>query len=319
MVDKTVIPPAKRTAVTAPKKAEKKVRFVLKPREKKREFVLNDDDYLTLADLIHSQTGIVLKDHKKDMVYGRLSKRLRQFGMTSFGDYLHYLAGENGPSEIGILINAITTNLTRFFREPHHFDHFQKQVLPETLGLIQQGRQSRLRIWSAGCSSGEEPYSIAMCLDAALKAKTLDPTDAKILATDLDTNMLELGRKGRYRNQNLDLMPETFQHYLHSPNDQAGYVQTHKDLRPYISFKQLNLLQEWPFSGPFDAIFCRNVMIYFDGRDKQRLISRLVEKLRPGGWLFIGHSETILDMTPDLKLFGRTIYQKAQMDHGYDG
>lgn len=315
MSDRSLIHPTQQAGQSAPKKAEKKVRFVLKPREKKREFVLNDDDYLTLTDLIHSQTGIVLKDHKKDMVYGRLSKRLREFGMTSFGDYLHYLAGDNGPGEIGILINAITTNLTRFFREPHHFDHLRSHVLPETLNLIKQGRQSRLRLWSAGCSSGEEPYSMAMCLDEALSNRPDQKFDAKILATDLDTNMLERGRGGRYRDQHLEHLPSDFQPYLPSAKGPEGYLQADERLRRYISFKQLNLLENWPFNGPFDAIFCRNVMIYFDGRDKQRLISRLVEKLRPGGWLFIGHSETILDMSPGLKLYGRTIYQKTQVDH----
>jgi len=316
MSDKTVIHPSKQTGSPARQKVENKVRFVLKPREKKREFVLNDDDYFTLADLIHSQTGIVLKDHKKDMVYGRLSKRLRQFGMTSFGDYLHYLAGDNGPGEIGMLINAITTNLTRFFREPHHFDHLRDHVLPEILDLIKQGRQSRLRLWSAGCSSGEEPYSMAMCLDEALNKRPDQILDAKILATDLDTNMLERGRAGRYRDQHLEHLPPEFQPYLSPAQGEDGYVQAQDILRHYISFKQLNLLEKWPFSGPFDAIFCRNVMIYFDAGDKQRLISRLVEKLRPGGWLFIGHSETILDMSPGLKLYGRTIYQKTQLDHG---
>lgn len=314
MSDKSINEPVKRSKKTVTKKAGNKVRFVLKPREKKREFLLNDDDYLTLADLIHTQTGIVLKDHKKDMVYGRLSKRLRQFGMTSFSDYLHYLAGENGPAEIGILINAMTTNLTRFFREPHHFDHLRDHVLPETMDLIKQGRQSRLRVWSAGCSSGEEPYSIAMCLDEALQKRRASQLDAKILATDLDTNMLDLGRKGEYRDQHLEHVPSHFQSYIQPSQNKSGYRQVDPKLRRYIAFKQLNLLEDWPFTGPFDAIFCRNVMIYFDGRDKQRLISRLVEKLRPGGWLFIGHSETILDMSPGLKLYGRTIYQKTRVD-----
>ncbi|MDV7338694.1 protein-glutamate O-methyltransferase CheR [Terasakiella sp. A23] len=291
-------------------KPERKVRFIMKPREKKREFPFTDDDFLTLSDLVHQKTGIVLKNHKKDMVYGRLARRLRKLGIQSFSDYLHYLGGAKGESEISGLINAITTNLTRFFREPHHFDHLSGMVLPEALNAIRSGRQDRLRIWSAGCSSGEEPYSIAMQLDRAIKERGLDGIDAKILATDLDTNMLERGRKGDYQKRHFESLPEEYHNYLEEIPTQDDRLHVATELRRYISYKQLNLLGEWPMKGPFDAIFCRNVMIYFDNKDKLALTNRLVDLLKPGGWLFIGHSETILTAEHSLELYGRTIYRK---------
>ncbi|WP_206201967.1 protein-glutamate O-methyltransferase [Terasakiella sp. SH-1] len=288
-----------------------KVWFVMKPREQAREFPFSDGDFAVLADLIHTRTGIMMKEHKKNMVYGRLARRLRALGLQSFSDYLHYLAGTKGDQEIGFLINAITTNLTKFFRENHHFEHLENQVFPEAIHQIKARRQKRIRIWSAGCSSGEEPYSIAMVLDKALRQHNAKDIDAKILATDLDTNMLEFGRNGNYKLKPGETLNNDYMRYFQPRGEEGDQYHIANRLRNYISFKQLNLIGKWPVKGPFDAIFCRNVMIYFDNKTKQEMTRKFSELLKPGGWLFIGHSETILDTEGHLDLYGRTIYQRV--------
>lgn len=279
--------------------------------EKVREFPFHEKDFLILADLIHQRTGIVLKRHKMNMVYSRLARRLRVLGIRSFADYLAFLTGQKGDEEISALINAITTNLTRFFREEHHFDHFYSVACEEIITGLKHHRAKRLRIWSAGCSSGEEAYSIAMVLQRALKKHDMQDIDAKILATDLDTNMLETGRKGRYKAEVLELVKPQYRHWLKPNEDRPYEILADRKLRQMISFKSLNLLGEWPMKGPFDVIFCRNVMIYFDQDAKNELARRFSEMLREGGWLYIGHSERIPDKENGLRLFGRTIYQKS--------
>ncbi|WP_205631193.1 CheR family methyltransferase [Candidatus Terasakiella magnetica] len=291
--------------------AKPKVRFVMKPREQSREFPFSDSDFATLSDLIHMRTGIIMKEHKKNMVYSRLARRLRALNIQSFSDYLHYLAGSKGDQEIGYLINAITTNLTKFFRENHHFEHLENQVFPEAIHNIKAGRQKRIRVWSAGCSSGEEPYSISMVLDKALKQHNAKDIDAKILATDLDTNMLDFGRNGHYKKNSVESLDEEYLRYFREGEGQPETYQISNRLRRYISFKQLNLIGKWPVKGPFDAIFCRNVMIYFDNKTKMEITRKFADLLRPGGWLFIGHSETILDTDGRLDLYGRTVYQRV--------
>lgn len=304
----------KRNKKTDGEAPDKKVRFVMKPREKvgekTREFPFSDADFETLSSLIHKKTGIFMKSHKKNMIYSRLARRLRAVGVKSFADYLVYLSGAKGEAEIAALVNAITTNLTKFFREPHHFEHVKNQVLPQSLASWHAGQNKRLRIWSAGCSSGEEPYSIAMVIDQFLKEKQISDCDAKILATDLDTNMLQHGRNGVYKRIALESLNVEQLKYFEDVVTQKDMCHISADLRQYISFKPLNLFADWPMKGPFDAIFCRNVMIYFDNKSKAMLIKRFMDYLKPGGWLYIGHSETILGVNNDLKLHGRTIYQK---------
>ena len=273
-----------------------------------QEFPFSPADFKFLAKLLYDTTGITLNSSKMNMVYSRLAKRLRELRLPTFADYCELLESPEGASELGTLINALTTNLTRFFREPHHFDHLKKTVLP-TVAARNNGRERRLRIWSAGCSSGEEPYTIAMCL-----AETLDPRrdwDAKILATDLDTNMVATGRNGLYSDSSIGDLPDEYRRrFFDRQND--GKWQATDLIRQYITFKQLNLMEQWPVKGPFDAIFCRNVMIYFDGETKNRLVERYTNLLAPGGWLYVGHSETLLDNKAGLVSDGRTIYRKAK-------
>ncbi|MCZ4282281.1 protein-glutamate O-methyltransferase [Kiloniella laminariae] len=275
---------------------------------RKREFPFTDKDFKTLTSMVYQQTGIVLKESKKDMVYARLARRLRSLGLSSFREYLDLLEGNQGNTEIGMLINAITTNLTKFFREAHHFRHLYQACLAITSDQLARGLPKRLRIWSAGCSSGEEPYSIAIIMNELMK-KT-GPVDVRILATDLDTRMLQTGMEGEYSHKAIEDMPRPFRSRYtreHAP----GYCTMNQELRKLITFKQLNLMAPWPMKGPFDAIFCRNVMIYFDHDTKLSLTGRFSEKLGPGKWLYIGHSESLSDNRTDLVLIGQTIHQRV--------
>uniref|UniRef100_UPI0026073E8A CheR family methyltransferase n=1 Tax=uncultured Kiloniella sp. TaxID=1133091 RepID=UPI0026073E8A len=219
---------------------------------------------------------------------------------------LTYLDSSESADETGMLINAITTNLTKFFRESHHFKHLYNSCQEITQLQLDRGEKRRLRIWSAGCSSGEEPYSIAIVM-SELQKKTL-PIDVKILATDLDTSMLQTGMNGIYDAKSTESMPDKFRK-KYTQNISNTQIKMSTDLRDLITFKQLNLLEKWPMKGPFDIIFCRNVMIYFDQPTKTSLGQRYANMLRPDSWLYIGHSESLSNET-NLKLIGKTIYQR---------
>ena len=273
-----------------------------------REFPFSEKEYAYLASMVYERSGIVLGAHKINMVYSRLARRLRELKLTTFREYCGLLQEDKGGDEIGALINAITTNLTRFFREPHHFDHLRDHVIPEA---AKTGGKPRLRIWSAGCSSGEEPYSIAMTLMDAVPG--LKQWDARILATDLDTRMVATGQAGLYSADAVKDLPKPVKAKFFNRDSSGGgeQWQTSEQLRELITFKHLNLLEAWPMNGPFDAIFCRNVMIYFDGPTKAALIDRYAGLLKPQGWLYIGHSESLLDTHSHFRLAGRTIYRKA--------
>jgi chemotaxis protein methyltransferase CheR len=274
--------------------------------EREREFPFSDEEFRYLAAIVYERSGIVLGAHKKNMVYSRLVRRLRELKLPSFGDYCEVLRGPIGDRELGAMINAITTNLTKLFREPHHFEHLRDVVIPE----FERSGQRRLRIWSAGCSSGEEPYSIGITLAAAIR--DLSSWDARILATDLDTKMVATGLTGIYPAAAVAELPKAIQtNYFARPAGNAeGMRQVSESIRRLITFKPLNLLGPWPMKGPFDAIFCRNVMIYFDPPTKAALVERYAGLLKPGGWLYIGHSETLLDSQTSFALSGRTIYRK---------
>ncbi len=271
------------------------------------EFPFREQEFRFLADLLHQKTGIVLNSSKMNMVYTRLARRLRELRFSSFAEYCDLIKGPDGEAEMGTLINALTTNLTRFFREPHHFDHVRSQVLADFKARA-GSRSGRLRIWSAGCSSGEEPYTLAMLLADELPAALR--TDAKILATDLDTNMVATGKRGIYAASAFEDMPRQTRD-AHFEAHGAGQLAARQHLRDLITFKQLNLMEHWPLKGPFDAIFCRNVMIYFDNPTKAELVRRFHDLLAPGGFLYIGHSESLIDNKTSLTIAGRTIYRKA--------
>jgi chemotaxis protein methyltransferase CheR len=272
-----------------------------------REFAFSDDDFRSLSKLAYEETGIVLPESKRNLIYGRLSRRLRALGLTTFRDYRAYLGGDGGSAEMQNFVNSISTNLTKFFRESHHFDHFRSAVVVPYAQA--RGRSSRrLRVWSAGCSTGEEPYTIAVILQKEMA--DIARHDVRILATDIDTEVLGKAARGEYPANSVDDVPKVYRGFFLPSGRGGSTIQLSEPIRSLIAFRQLNLLETWPFRGPFDAIFCRNVMIYFDGPTKTALVERFVKALIPGGWLYIGHSESLLGSHAGLKLMGRTIYRR---------
>jgi chemotaxis protein methyltransferase CheR len=264
---------------------------------------LSDRDFMELAKRVRALTGIVLPLHKRQMVISRLRKRLRSLGIADFRSYVRYLDSRDGTAETGELINVVTTNLTSFFRENHHFED-----LATCLAEAPEGNALwRLRFWSAACSTGEEPYSIAMTAARALHGHR--HIDLRVLATDLNTDALARAAAGVYPAERLESCPPEWRHdYFETlPGGDLRVVQP---IRSLVTFKQLNLHEAWPVRGPFDAIFCRNVLIYFDPPDKQKIVARLAELLRPGGTLYLGHSESMLGGHPALVNDGQTIFRK---------
>ncbi|MCW9030013.1 MAG: protein-glutamate O-methyltransferase CheR [Gammaproteobacteria bacterium] len=270
-----------------------------------REFAFSEKDFKYIRELISDRTGIVLAEHKVDMVYGRLSRRLRELNLGSFNEYLSSL--ENDEQEIIHFVNALTTNLTAFYREPHHFEFLASQLLPS---IIKNKSNKRLRIWSAGCSSGEEPYTIAMTVRSIIPENS--GWDVKILATDLDSNMVKKGSDGIYNEDRVTgLSQQNMKKWVQKGRGEtAGKVKMDSRLRDMITFKQLNLMNDWPMKGPFDLIFCRNVVIYFNKETQGILFNRYADMLVDDGHLFIGHSESMYKICDRFKLLGQTIYKR---------
>ncbi|MDH5691881.1 MAG: protein-glutamate O-methyltransferase [Gammaproteobacteria bacterium] len=275
--------------------------------EKEREFHFTERDFNQIRDYVKAHTGIKLSDAKRNMVYSRLSRRLRQLHLTKFKDYLELISDESGD-ELGHFINAITTNLTAFFREIHHFDYLKQTIVPHLLTANQATR--RIRIWSAGCSTGEEPYSIAITLKEAMA--NVSGWDVKILATDLDTNVVAHAKRGVYSVERVEDLPESKvrKWFRKGRGDQSGSVKVSPELQEMITFKNLNLMGAWPMKGPFDVIFCRNVVIYFDKETQRRLFDRYADHLSPNGHVFLGHSESLFKVSTRFKLIGSTMYQR---------
>ena len=267
-----------------------------------------DQQFQKLRDLVYLESGIALADIKKELVYGRLFRRIRSLKLNGFDDYLALL--EHHPQqEMGDFINAITTNLTGFFREEHHFDYLQEHILS---WLYEQHRlDRRIRIWSAGCSTGEEPYSIVMSLLESIP----DPQnwDIKILATDIDSQVLSHASEAVYdreRVEKLDAMRQR-RWFVEGKQDKEGKVIVKDELRRLVSFEKLNLVQGWGMKNQFDVVFCRNVVIYFDKTTQSTLFERFAGSIRQEGFLIIGHSETLFNVSDKFQLIGKTIYRKA--------
>ncbi len=274
---------------------------------KQREFEYTDTDFSHIRDLVMEKTGIVLSDSKKELVYSRISRRLRDLGMNSFSQYRSYIASGH-EAEMEQFTNAITTNLTSFFREMHHFDYLAKEFLPE---FRKRNKGKTLRIWSAGCSTGEEVYSIAMTLHEALS--DISQWDIKILATDLDSEVLATAASGVYAKDRINSLPQEKlkRWFLQGKGKQAGKVKVVPELQKMVTFRKLNLMETWPLSNKFDVIFCRNVLIYFDKDTQGRLVNRFGEQLENDGRLIVGHSENLAKVTDKFVLLGKTIYKKA--------
>jgi len=273
-----------------------------------REFIFSDTDFRDLAQFAYDHAGIALADTKRNLVYSRLSRRLRALGLTTFREYREYLA--QNDSELEAFINAISTNLTKFFRESHHFEHFRTYVAVPFVRTMRGIGGGRLRVWSAGCSTGEEPYTIAAVLTREIH--DVRRHNVRILATDIDTEVLAKGARGEYPITCVDEVPKPYREYFQprGGNGAAEKISVMEEVRSLITFRKLNLMEPWPFSGKFDAIFCRNVMIYFDGPTKAALVERFTQLLKPSGYLYIGHSESLLGSHPGLQLVGRTVYRR---------
>jgi chemotaxis protein methyltransferase CheR len=271
-----------------------------------REFAYDDRDFEAIAALVKSLTGIHLTRQKRELVYGRLAVRLRALGIRSFRDYRRIVAAN--PQEQIRMCNAITTNLTSFFRESHHFEHLRDQVLP---AHRERGPRQRLRIWSAGCATGEEPYSIAMVLLEAIPEA--QDWNVRILATDLDSEVLTAAASGHYAAERVKGISDgRLRRFFTEQRDHgiAGFL-IRPEVRRLVTFRQLNLMQPLPMPGPLDVIFCRNTVIYFD-RDTQRdVFARIAPLQRPGDLLYLGHSESLLSVSSDYESIGRTTYLRC--------
>jgi len=269
------------------------------------EFAFTEGDFRKIAAMLHGDAGIALPDDKATLVYSRLAKRLRALGLASFKDYCALVATREGIDERQRMLAALTTNVTRFFREPHHFDHLRQELQG---GLAQRARAGgKVRIWSAACSSGQEAYSIAMTVLSVLPEA--GDLDVRILATDIDPNVVAEARTGVYAESLLPgVSDEHRRRWVHDLG--AGRVEMADQLKALISFKELNLIGEWPMKGRFDAIFCRNVAIYFDDDTQSRLWSRFTPRLAMGGMLYIGHSERVAGpAAAELETAGVTAYR----------
>ena len=272
-----------------------------------REFDFKDQDFGRVKSIVYDFAGIDLNDSKKNLVYNRLSKRIRFLNMKSFSEYLDFVDSQ-GEAEFVHLINAITTNLTFFFRENHHFDYLAKTVIP---GLVASNSSSKkVRIWSAGCSTGEEPYSIAIILKESMPPGW----DAKVIATDLDSNVVNTGQMGVYKMDRLKGVSEERKKrwFLKGSGSQQGFVKVKPELQDIIEFGQLNLMNDWPLKDSIDVIFCRNVVIYFDKPTQTKLFNRYADRLPDNGHLFIGHSESLYKVSDRFELLGQTIYKKVK-------
>jgi chemotaxis protein methyltransferase CheR len=272
--------------------------------KREREFAFGRRDFEAVRDLVGRKTGIALSDVKSDMVYSRLARRLRANGMTDFPSYLAMLEDPES-AELEHFLNALTTNLTAFFREAHHFDHLAEQALPT---LLEQAGRNRIRIWSAGCSTGEEPYTLAMVAREVLPASA----DVRVLATDVDTEVLARAESGIYAADRVKgLSRERLQrHFLRGTGRNEGRVRLKPEVRELVDFQYLNMIETpWRLEETFDIVFCRNVIIYFDRETQRRLFQELPRHMAPGGWLYIGHSETLWQVTEQFDALGQTVYR----------
>jgi chemotaxis protein methyltransferase CheR len=275
-----------------------------------KEFNFTNEDFKFLSNLVDKNAGINLTEDKRELVYGRVAKRLRLLGIKSFNDYCKLLKQDN-TDEVKHFINSITTNVTSFFREGHHFEYLANNVIPDITRKQAGLTRPQLRIWSAGCSTGEEPYSIAMVLRESIK--DIDRWDTKILATDLDSNVLETATKAEYPIERVNEVPieRKKRWMLMGTGTKTGRVKIKTNIRDMVHFKQLNLAQTWPVHGTFDCIFFRNVAIYFKKETQINLLNRFANHLDENGTLFVGHAESLLGISSIFVNTGHTIHKKV--------
>ncbi|HSB67711.1 MAG TPA: protein-glutamate O-methyltransferase CheR [Candidatus Methylomirabilis sp.] len=276
------------------------------------EFHLTDREFQLFRRLIQAEAGISLGEHKRELVRSRLTRRLRVHGCRSFQEYYDRLtAGEWGEDERVRMLNAITTNKTDFYREKAHFDFLAAKVVPGLKAAAAKTGERRVRIWSAGCSTGEEPYTIAITLRESLG--NLLTWDVRILASDIDTDVLDQAARGIYAAERVAEIPERIlqSYFRRGTGAHSGLVQVTQEVRRLVTFRRINFLEEpWPIRVVFDCIFCRNVMIYFDKATQRRLVERFAGCLKDGGHLFLGHSESLFGMSDQFAFLHNTIHRK---------
>lgn len=264
-----------------------------------RQFEFRDQDFSRVRRMIYARAGISLGEHKREMVYSRLARRLRALGRQDFGGYLDHLEQEPGAAEWENFVNALTTNLTAFFRESHHFP-----ILAE----FARSRGGPVSVWCCAASTGEEPYSIAITLAETLGARA---SSCRVVATDIDTQVLACARAGVYPYERVSKLDESRlkRFFLRGKGENSGQVKVRPEIQEMVTFETLNLLAaDWPLSERFDVIFCRNVMIYFDKPTQSKILQRFVPLLKPGGLLFAGHSENFTYISRSFRLRGQTVY-----------
>ncbi|MBK6765159.1 MAG: protein-glutamate O-methyltransferase [bacterium] len=267
---------------------------------------ISDSEFQKAADLVKSLAGIHLTDGKRELVSARLAKRLRALNLTTLSQYLDVVREDKTQDELVMMLDALTTNLTSFWRESDHFDYLVEKLLPkyEAVG------QSEIRGWSAGCSTGEEPYGLAMLILGNLRNPR--GTSLRILATDLSTRVLDTAKRGKYGEERIkNIPPDLLKKFMAAENTPTGTLYSvSQEIRSAVTFGRLNLMELWPMSGPFDFIFCRNVMIYCDKPTQRTLIERFGKLLKSGGTLFVGHSESLAGVQHNFKYVRPTIYEK---------
>jgi chemotaxis protein methyltransferase CheR len=272
--------------------------------------VLSDKEFRQISDLVYKHCGINLHDGKKELVQARLAKWIREGNFKTFEEYIRYVLEDKTGREFSTLIDSLSTNLTSFFREYQHFEFLNDKFLPPLMERKRKEQNFRLRGWSAGCSSGEEPYSIAINLLEAISGQ--GRWDMKILATDISTKMLGTAQQGVYENERVAAVAPILKNKYLTPVSILGKkaFQVNDTVRNTVIFKYLNLMKDWPVRGPLDFIFCRNVMIYFDKPTQQTLVGRFWDLLGPRGVLFTGHSESLTGIQHKFEYVQPTIYMK---------
>jgi len=276
-----------------------------------QDVALSETDFRRISELVYEHCGINLHDGKKELVRARLAKRLREGRFRTFSEYIQHVLDDPTGREFSVLVDSLSTNLTKFFREEQHFEYLRSQLLPQIIANKQRGGAFRIRGWSAGCSTGEEPYSIAITLLEAIQGQ--GRWDVKLLATDVSTRVLERAKQGVYEKDRIDpiSLPLRSRYLTRRREGTREVFEVGPALRSLILFRYLNLMRDWPIKGPLDFIFCRNVMIYFDKPTQERLINRFYDLLGPGGVLFTGHSESLTGIEHAFRYVQPTIYTKA--------
>ena len=296
-------------------------------------------EFKTFRELIHRKTGIWLRDGKQTMLAGRLSKRLRHHGMNDFAAYAAYVETvQDGGKELAEIINCVTTNKTAFFREIHHFDFLARKLVPDLVAGAALGRARIIRIWSAACSTGEEPYSIAISVLDALKTAHVSAStppslgvpapppgswQVEVVASDIDTAVLATAEQGIYDQDSLADVPQPMQtkYFLRGKGNMAGQVRVKKEVAQLVKFQRINLMDShWPIDGKFDVIFFRNALIYFNRETQEVFLRKMLGFLKPRGYLILGHSEQVPWLSDSVEALNNTIHQlRAQKRPPYTG